>query len=270
VLSDYGGDPNELVPKPDAAGAKALELDPTLARPHAGIAFDKMAYKWDFAGGEAEFRKTIELDPSDATTHQWFAEALAQMGGRAREAIDEANRAHQLDPLSPIIEFAQAETYIADHQLDKAVELLNKSVAENPTFGRAHLGLALAYWGLRRYPETIAEFKTSGKLEGDETTGGVGAALESGFRSGGWPAALRKAIEFLQARRKTMNGVGFAFQIARLCGDLGDKDHTFEWLNLAYQEHDIMVIGLRTEVTLESLHSDPRYAELVRKIGFPK
>src|SRR5450432_3941367 len=81
TLSDYEGDPSELIPKSDAAGRKALELDSTLARPRAGIAYDKMAYYWDFANGEEEFRKAIQLDPSDATIHQWFAEALGQMGG---------------------------------------------------------------------------------------------------------------------------------------------------------------------------------------------
>jgi tetratricopeptide (TPR) repeat protein len=247
-----------------------LELDPALARPHAGIAYDKMAYQWDFAGGEAEFRKAMELDPGDATVHQWFSEALAFMGGRVQESIEEANRAHQLDPLSPIIEYAQAEAYIADHQFDKAIELLNKNVAENPTFGRAHLGLAHAYWGLRKYPEAIEEYKASGKLEGDETTIGIGAALDSGFRSGGWPAALRKTIEFLQARRKSTHDAGFAYQIARRYADLGDKDHAFEWLNLAYQDHDIELIQPRTDFPFDSLRSDPRYAELVRRIGFPK
>jgi eukaryotic-like serine/threonine-protein kinase len=270
VMSDFGGDPRDVVPKSDAAGAKALELDPALARPHAGIAYDKMAYQWDFAGGEAEFRKAMELDPGDATVHQWFSEALAFMGGRVQESIEEANRAHQLDPLSPIIEYAQAEAYIADHQFDKAIELLNKNVAENPTFGRAHLGLAHAYWGLRKYPEAIEEYKASGKLEGDETTIGIGAALDSGFRSGGWPAALRKTIEFLQARRKSTHDAGFGYQIARRYADLGDKDHAFEWLNLAYQDHDIELIQPRTDFLFDSLRSDPRYAELVRRIGFPK
>ena len=74
-------------------------------------AANKMQYNWDFSGGEAEFRKAFELDPSDATAHQWFAEDLAYIGGRAQESIDEANRARQLDPLSPIIGHAQAEAY---------------------------------------------------------------------------------------------------------------------------------------------------------------
>jgi len=269
VASDFGGDPNELVPKSDAAAAKALELDPTLARPHAGLAYNKMAYYWDFAGGEAEFRKAIELDPSDATTHQWFAEALGMMGGRAQEAIDEINRAHQLDPLSPIIVFGQAESYISDRQFDKAIELLKKYIADNPTFGRAHQALATAYWGLRKYPEAIEEFKTYGKLSGDPMFGGFGEALDNGFRSGGWHAALRKSIELMQAQQKSMPGYVFAFYLAKLYAELGEKDRAFESLELAYKKHDVWLIGLRTDFALDVLRSDPRYGELVRKIGFP-
>src|SRR5216684_9240987 len=76
VLSGYGSDANDVTPKADAAANKALELDPTLARPHAVLGIDKMQYSWDFSGGEAEFRKAMELDPSDATAHQWFSQSL--------------------------------------------------------------------------------------------------------------------------------------------------------------------------------------------------
>jgi serine/threonine protein kinase len=270
TLSDYEGDPSELIPKSDAAGRKALELDSTLARPRAGIAFDKMAYYWDFAEGEAEFRKAIQLDPSDATTHQWFAEALGQMGGRAQEAIDEVNRAHQLDPLAPIIVFGQAESYISDRQYDKAIDLLKKCIVDNPTFARAHQGLGYAYWGARKYREAIEEFKTYGKMSDDVMFNGFGEALEAGFGSGGWPAAVRKGVEFVEQRQKTMPDHVFAFHMARLYAESGDKDRAFESLELAYKKHDIWLIGLRTDFALDSLRSDPRYAELVRKIGFPK
>jgi TolB-like protein/thioredoxin-like negative regulator of GroEL len=270
TLSDYEGDPSELIPKSDAAAAKALELDSTLARPRADIAFNKFAYHWDFAGGEAEFRKAIQLDPSDATTHQWFSEALGQMGGRAPEAIEESNRAHQLDPLSPIIVFGLAESYIQDRQFERAIELLKKCVADNPTFARAHQGLAYAYWGARKYPEAIEEFKTYAKLSNDPMFSGFGEVLEKGFSSGGWPAALRKGIEFAEQRRKAMPDHVFEFYMAKLYADAGDKDRAFEALELAYKKHDIWLIGLRTDFALESLRSDPRYAELVRRIGFPQ
>ena len=270
VLSSFGSDSNDVIPKATAAAEKALELDPTLARPHADLGANKVEYNRDFSGGEAEFRKAFELDPSDATAHEWFAEMLAFIGGRAQESIDEANRAQQLDPLSPIIGYIQGEVYIYDRQFDKAIEIFKKVSADNPAFGRAHGGLALSYWGQHKYPEAIQEFKTTAQLESDKIAAEVAAALDAGYRSGGWPSALRKAIEVSLAQRKARTGYVSPYQIARLYADLGDKDHAFEWLNAAYQEHDVNLVSLRTNFTLDSLRSDPRYAELVRKIGFPQ
>jgi len=270
VLTNYGSDPNDVTPKASAAAKKALELDPTLARPHAVLGYSKMLYNWDFPGGEAEFRRAFELDPSDATAHQWFSETLSYIGGRAQESIDEGSRAHQLDPLSPIIGFQQAQAYSLDRQFDKAIELYKKVIADNPTFGIAHWGLAWSYWGQHRYPETIEEFATDAQLEGDKNTAEFAAALDAGFRAGGWPGALRKAIEISLARRKAKEDFVHAYRIAELYAELRDKDHAFEWINTAYQEHGHLLYGLRTDFTLDSLRSDPRYAELVRKIGFPQ
>jgi serine/threonine protein kinase/tetratricopeptide (TPR) repeat protein len=270
VLPSFGGDPNDLTPKSNAAAEKALELDPTLARPHADLASNRVQYNWDFSGGEAEFRKALELDSSDATAHQWYAENLAYIGGRAQESIEEANRARQLDPLSPIISFAQAEAYFADHQFDKAIEVCNRVIADNPTFGRAHTGLAVSYWGERKYPQAIQEWKTGAQLEGDKNYTEWAAALDAGFRSGGWPNAMHKAIEVSLAQRKAKAGYVSPYGIAQLYADLGDKDHAFEWLNTAYRERDPSLVGLRTDFQFDSLRSDPRYAELVRKIGFPQ
>ncbi len=270
VLSSFGSDSNDVIPKSMAAAEKALELDPTLARPHADLGANKVEYNRDFSGGEAEYRKAFELDPSDATAHQWFSQDLAFIGGRAQESIDEATRAQQLDPLSPIIGYAQGAVYIYDRQFDKAIEIFKKVSADNPAFGRAHGGLASSYWGQHKYPEAIQEFKTTAQLEGDKIAAEVAAALDAGYRSGGWPSALRKAIEVSLAQRKARTGYVSPYQIARLYADLGDKDHAFEWLNAAYQEHDENLVSLRTNFTLDSLRSDPRYAELVRKIGFPQ
>src|SRR5437660_701130 len=121
VLINYGSDPNDVTPKASAAAEKALELDPALARPHAVLGYNKMLYDWNFPGGEAEFRRAFELDPSDATSNQWFSETLSYIGGRAEESIDEGNRARQLDPLSPIIGFQQAQAYSIARKFDKAI-----------------------------------------------------------------------------------------------------------------------------------------------------
>jgi serine/threonine protein kinase/TolB-like protein len=270
VLPVYGGDPNDVTPKSNAAAEKALELDPTLAHPHADLGANKMEFDWDFSGGEAEYRKAFDLDPSDATAHQWFAQDLAYIGGRVQESIDEAERAHQLDPLSPIIEAEQSEVYGRARQFDKAIEIGKKVIADNPTFGRTQTMLANVYWAEHKYPEAIQGFKTGAQLEGDRGGALFAAALDAGYRSGGWPNALRRTIEAALAQRKVRGGYVSSYRISRLYADLGDKDHAFEWLDTGYQERDFLMEGIRTDFTMDSLRSDPRYAELVRKIGFPQ
>jgi serine/threonine protein kinase/tetratricopeptide (TPR) repeat protein len=267
VLSNFGGMSADVIPKSNAAAQKALELDPTLARPHALLGANDMQYVWDVPGGEAEFKKALELDPSDATAHQWYGEALAYMGGRAQESIDEVNRAHQLDPLAPIIGHAQAEAYFYDHQFDKAIEVEKRVIAENPKFAAAYGGLAYSYWGERKYPQVIEAYKISGQLADDKNLSEVASAMDEGFRSGKWPGALRRAIEVSLAQRKAGTEYVSPYGIAQYYADLGDKNHAFEWLNTAYQEHDIALFQLRTDFTMDSLRSDPRYAEMVKKIG---
>ena len=82
---------------------KALELDATMAHPHAVLGSNEMEYDWDFPGGEVEYKKAFELDPNDYAAHAWYAWDIGQISGREQEALAEANRAHQLDPLSPTI-----------------------------------------------------------------------------------------------------------------------------------------------------------------------
>ena len=269
VIGAYGGDANEFVAKSKAAAEKALELDPTLARAHADLGLIKMQHDWDFAGGEAEFRKAFELDPSDATAHQWLSQSVSYLG-RAQEAIEEGTRAHELDPLSPIIGYAQAEAYTYSRQFDKAAELDKKVLADNPAFGVAHLGLASAYWGAHKYPQVIEESQIYAQLSGDKSYGEYAAALDSGFRSGGWPSAAHKGIEVLIAQYKARTNYLAPYEIAELYADIGDKDHAFEWLNTAYQERCVYLIIMRVDYTFDSLRSDPRYAELVRKMGYPQ
>ena len=119
VLPSYGGSPSENFPKSNAAARKALELDATLARPHAVLGGNEMEYDWDFAGGEAEYKKAFELDPNDATAHHWYAR-YRLIGGREQEALAEINRAHQLDPLSPIISAWSESSHLA-RQYDEAI-----------------------------------------------------------------------------------------------------------------------------------------------------
>jgi serine/threonine protein kinase/Tfp pilus assembly protein PilF len=268
TLPAWGGTPSENYLKSNAAARKALELDATLARPHAVLGTNETEYDWDFAGGEAEYKKAFELDPNDATAHEWYAFDISRIGGREQEALAEANRAHQLDPLSPIISQDLGLVHISARQYDEAIVICKKLANENPTFAPAHLCLFIAYWGKRMYPQVIEEWKAYGEFFGDRNESEFASALEQGYRSGGWKGALTKGIEMRQAQRK--NGYFPAYQIAQLYADLGDKDQAFRWLNTAYQERDYLLGGLKTDFQLDPIRSDPRFAELVRKVGLPQ
>jgi TolB-like protein len=268
VLPGYGGTPSENYPKAIAAAHRALELDASLAHPHAVLGFSEMDYDWDFAGGEAEFKKALELDPSDATAHQWYAQDIGLIGGREEEALAEINRAHQLDPLSPIISDVIGDVHIMARQYDDAIAVCQKLAKENPTFAQAHDCLTKAYWGKRMYAQVIEEWKAYGQVSGDRNESDFASAMEEGFRSEGWKGALTKGIEIRQAQRKT--GYSSAYELATLYADLGGKDQAFRWLNTAYQEHDWLLAGLKTDFLLAPLHSDARFAELVRKVGIPQ
>jgi TolB-like protein len=267
VLPNFGGTPSEDYPRSNAAARRALELDATLAHPHAVLGSNEMQYDWDFAGGEAEFKRAFELDPNDATARQWYADDIGMIGGREREAIAEVNRAHQLDPLAPVISRVVASVLVSTRRFDEAIVVCKKLGNEDPTFAVTHDCLAYAYWGKRMYPQVIEEWKAYGQLTGDPKDSEYAEALEQGFRAGGWKGALTKAIETREAWRKT--GYASPLFIARLYADRGDKDQAFHWLNVAYQDHDWLLIGLNTYFQLDSLRSDPRFAELVRKVGLP-
>jgi TolB-like protein len=150
VLPYFGGDPSEDFPKSSIAASEALRLDPTLAHPHAILGSIEMEYEWDFAGGEAEFKKAIALDPNDATAHQWFAENLGMIGGRERDALKEIDQAHLLDPTSLIIRRVKGSVYVAARRYDDAIAVCRQLLVENPTYNLANDCLAYAYWGKRK------------------------------------------------------------------------------------------------------------------------
>jgi serine/threonine protein kinase/tetratricopeptide (TPR) repeat protein len=264
VLPSYGGSPSEDYPKSSAASRRALELDPTLAQPHANLGSNEIEYDYDFAGGIAEFKKAFALDPNDATAHQWYAEDLGALGGRTQEALAEAARAHDLDPLSPIIGASAVRIHVSARQYDEAIALGKRQAAENPNFPVVHLHLTRAYLGKGMYPEAIEEWKTFARLEGDTD---FATALDEGYKAGGWKEALRRGIAARLAQRKS--GYYSAYLLAQLYAQAGDKEQAFYWLDTAYREHDHM-FELNTDFMLDPLRSDPRFAELVKKVGLPQ
>lgn len=224
----------------------------------------------EFAAGEAEYKKAVELDSSDATARQWYAQDMGLIGANELEAIAEANHAHQLDPLSPIITFQLGAVYIYARKFDDAIAMCSKLATENPTFAVAHYCLAWAYWGKRMYPQVVEEWKTFARLSGDDIESRFSSAMEQGFRTGGWKGALLKGIEIKagearQGQRKS--AFNSPVMLAGLCADSGNKEQAFQWLDTAFQRHDRLLIALNTYFFLDPLRSDPWFVDLVRKVG---
>jgi len=267
VLPDFGSNPAEDYPRSNSAARRALELDPTLAHPHAVLGSNEMSYDWDFAGGEAEFKKAIELDPNDATAHQWYAERLAALGGREKEAWAEINLAHQLDPEASVIRRVMGSVLVMARRYDEAIAVCKQLENEDPSYSLAHDCLGYAYWGKRMYPQAVDEWKIYGQITGNRDDSEWGAALDRGFRAAGWKGALSEAIKVVEAQRKT--SYASPYKIGRLYADLGDKEKAFEWLDIAYREHDWLLAELNTGFQVDSLRSDRRFAELVRRVGLP-
>jgi tetratricopeptide (TPR) repeat protein len=202
------------------------------------------------------------------SAHQWYGETLPSLGTPEQQVIAEFQRAHDLDPLSSVIVFALANTYIAYRDFDLGIQILNKLVQDDPGFARAHQRLFLASWGKRMYPEAVAEFRKFSQLSGDQTDAAQADALEEGFHSSGWNGALAKSASALIARRKS--GYVSPYIIAAHYAGLGDTNETFGWLNTALEEHDENLLGVRTDFMFDFLRSDRRYADLFRRIGLPQ
>jgi eukaryotic-like serine/threonine-protein kinase len=268
LLPSLGGTRSENFPKANAAARKALELDPTLAHPHAVLGTSEMEYDWDFAGGEAEYKKAFELDPNEATAHQWYSYDIGMIGGREQLAVAEAKLARHLDPQSPSTAFQEGYVHIWTRDYDEAIAVCKQLANDNPTFALAHLCLAQAFWGKGIYPQVVKEWQAYGQLSGDRGETDFASALEEGFRSQGWKGALTKGIETRLAQRNS--GYWSAYAIASLYANLGDKEQAFRWLDTAYQERDANLLGLKTDYLLDSLRSDSRFPELVRKVGLPQ
>jgi serine/threonine protein kinase/tetratricopeptide (TPR) repeat protein len=264
----YGADQNESYSKSNAAARKALELDPSLSHAHADLGANYVEKDWDFAGGEAEYRKAFQLDPNDATAHQWYADDFSLIGGRDQETYAEIDRAHALDPSSLIISTQMGMIRVWTHQFDQGLEVCKKVAAENPEFARVHDCISQAYEGKQMYAEAIAEEKKYAELSKSKAQTAMAAAMEQGFREGGWKAAMRKTAAVLIEQRQ--NGeVVLASDIASCFAEAGDKEAAFKWLEVGFREHDRGMIALKTAPRLESLRSDPRFVELVKKMGLP-
>jgi len=257
--------PSEVYPKARTAVQKALELDDKLAQAHTALAVVKVNYDWDWPGAEREFKRAIELNPSDSEAHQDYGFYLVFMG-QFDEAIAEMRRAQELDPVSLVRITGVAQVLLMARRYDEAIEQCRKALEMDPNLGFAHWLLGFAYLWKGMPEPAILSFQKSIPLSGDSPD--EPAALGLAYALSGKTGEARKIMEELrqQSKRKYLSSI----IIATLHGALGEKDQAFALLDKAYDERDNLLILLKVEPMFDPLRSDPRFAGLLRRVGFPE
>lgn len=256
--------PEVAFPRAKSQALQALELDDTLAEAHAVLATVKFLYDWDFPGAEKEFLRAIALNPNSIDAHALYADFLNAMG-RPDEAIAERRRNQERDPLSfDAVGGLAAELYWA-HRYNETIEVTRKVLAVDPNLwsGRLYLGLALAQ--KHQFPEAIAQLQTAVEVTND--TMWIAFVADAKALSGD-KAGARKILSDLQ--KLSQRTYVSPWWMAIIYSDLGDKDKALFWLEKCYQgrEHDL--VFSRVWPMFNRLHSDPRYQDLMRRVGLPQ
>lgn len=255
--------PKEAFPKAKTLAKKALGIDETLAEAHTSLAFALFSFDWNWAGAEKEFKRAIELNPNYSTAHQWFAMVLVRVG-RTSEAIQEIHKALELDPLSLIINTSAGFVYLYAGREDKAVEQAEKILDMDPTFLGAHMLLAdVNKYREEEVEEMLKVESFAGILNQQEV-----ATLQEAYASSGWTAYLRRWLEIMQS--KAEQGQVLYYYMASTYARLGETERAIECLEKAYEEHDYNLSSLLVDDDFKKLRSNPRFIQLMKKMGFPQ
>ena len=252
--------PAEVMPKARQAARRALEIDAGLAESHAAVALVKMAYEWNRGAAEREFKQAIRLNPSYATVYQWHGWHLAIMG-HLEESFAELKRAQELDPLSEINTYIGLAHYWA-RQYDKAVEQFHKTLELYPDFWLPHLYLGWTYLQQGNTARTTEELAEAFRLEDSPWT--VASLAHASAVSGNSVRACTLLDELQQRTRRQFVAPYF---VARVYTGLEEKEQAFAWLEKAYEARDECLTWLKVDPTMDTVRADPRYPDLLRRVG---
>jgi serine/threonine protein kinase len=258
--------PEKAYPKAKTAALKALEIDNRLAEAHSSLAAILDDYDWDFVGAEKEYTRAIELNPAYATAHHWYAFLLSTLG-RHEEAIKEIKTARNLDPLAPRIAANVGLILYLARRYDQALEELKRAVEVDPSHGAIYNYLGWVYEAMGKYEEAIQSY-----LRGIELEGG------SKDRSTGLACCYALMGKREEARKILNNIIEYSRQnfvspesIAETYAALGERDQVFTWLEKAFRERGSgLNYYLKGNHRFGPVRSDPRFAELVKRIGLGK
>jgi DNA-binding winged helix-turn-helix (wHTH) protein/TolB-like protein/Tfp pilus assembly protein PilF len=251
--------PKEAFPKAREAALNALRIDGRLAEAHAALGHIKVQYEYDWAGAEKEYQRALELNPNYANAHHFYALYLAMMG-RFDEGLAEIRRAQELEPFSLFIHANVGAILCQARRYDEAVSHLGRVLEMNPNFDHARSVLGFAYLQKGMYGQAIAELQKRAV----PVSGGLGDLGQAYALSGRRSDAL-KEIDRLQELSKQRYVA--PYNLALIYAALGDRDNALEWLEKAYEDRSTMLVWIKVDARLDSLRSEPRFAELLRRMN---
>jgi len=257
--------PAEAIPKARAAVQRALELDDTLAEAHTSLGLIRFHYDWEWSAAEAEFQRALELNPSYALAHDWYAAYLAAVG-RLDEALAEIKRAKELDPLSLGINNTLAFQFRLSRQYDRSIEEAQKVLEMDPSYSLAQLNLATTYRAKGLDEEVVLEaYRKQHVLAGDSERV---EAVDRGYAESGVRGAYLEVAEMLAARSKLSYVSSIDIALSYVYCER--RDEAFYWLEKAYAERNPFLALLAVETDWDPLRSDPRFQDLMRRMNFPE
>ena len=253
--------PLEAGPKWKVAATKAVELDGTLAEGHRALANFKAFHEFDWAGGEAAYRRAIELSPNYAYARALYSHFLTAMR-RPEEAAPQIKRALELDPINPFIQGIYGLQLMFARRYDDAITQFRNTLRMAPNFPLAHQGLSSCLHQKRRYEEALAEVQAiyAGDPEASE-------ALVRGYALAGYQGALNSAADTLVAR----SHVSFVkpITVAILYDDAGNREQSLKWLEIAFELRDHDLVYLSVAPISDAVRSHPRFQDLLRRMNLP-
>jgi tetratricopeptide (TPR) repeat protein len=255
--------PKEAFPKAKAAATRALELDSTLGEAHNSLAFCLDGFDWDFVSAGKEFQRAIELNPSYATAHHWYAWHLSLLG-RYDDAIAEMKKAENLDPLSLIINADLAELLVLAHSYDESILQSRKTIEMDPSFPLAHSQLGQAYLQKHMNDEAITELQKAVQLSGGSPS--TVANLARAYAASGKKSDAIKLLDDLKKRPNSSQL--YASEIAVIYSALGDSDQAIQCLEKGFQERFNPGVLLRPG--FDPIRTDPRFEDLMRSVGLSR
>jgi serine/threonine-protein kinase len=257
--------PEDAFPRARAAARKALELDPALAEAHASLGYALMYYDWNFPGAEGEFQRAIELNPNDAIAHQWYAYLLTAMERPLRDAEGEIATAKSLDPLSVPINIDRAYILHYYERNEEALRSVGLALEMNPKYAPGYFWLGRIYTSQGRYADAETALQKIGALRTWTPAMAVQGYL---YAKSGRPQEARNVLaEFDDLVRQGRYASGYA--IAVVYAGLGDRERVFSYLDAAYRERSHWLVWLKRDPRWNDVRSDPRFQNLVHKIGLP-